>query len=414
MANLDSRVGGNRLDQRLGNTLPENQAMLAATQAQETPSGLDFLLQPENLVKLGLATAGALTGNRDLQAASLGLGLGTLQGAGQQAQAAYAEQQKRIDQLVGMVEKQQQRLTTLLQTQPGLFLDEKGEELPGASPEQLAVATGLGVQMSPAALNARARQSELEARQWKIHGALFEQALASRNETAAAQALQSMYAASGIDVTLDEARKDITMPLDLVPGVLAQRASVMSVAENMKWSNQTGRPWWDPEAPPLAPPVGDFNIKDQNDLLAMEGLGVIAREMSRLRESDDEAQQALYNEILNDPMKATDLINNDNTNNPVGVVAALEKVYPTFRLDEELFKNSLDQLQSVLLDPNSLQAIVTVAMSQGLTRSQAIGQVIADIMRQTDTAKTREAIERQIRREIARPIEDLEAELGGE
>lgn len=414
MANLDSRVGGNRLDQRLGNTLPENQAMLAATQAQETPSGLDFLLQPENLVKLGLATAGALTGNRDLQAASLGLGLGTLQGAGQQAQAAYAEQQKRIDQLVGMVEKQQQRLTTLLQTQPGLFLDEKGEELPGASPEQLAVATGLGVQMSPAALNARARQSELEARQWKIHGALFEQALASRNETAAAQALQSMYAASGIDVTLDEARKDITMPLDLVPGVLAQRASVMSVAENMKWSNQTGRPWWDPEAPPLAPPVGDFNVEDQNDLLAMEGLGVIAREMSRLRESDDEAQQALYNEILNDPMKATDLINNDNTNNPVGVVAALEKVYPTFRLDEELFKNSLDQLQSVLLDPNSLQAIVTVAMSQGLTRSQAIGQVIADIMRQTDTAKTREAIERQIRREIARPIEDLEAELGGE
>ena len=86
--NLDDRTGRNAPERDLSertrgtqeiDSLASRQQDLANVQASQPEGFMDKLTDPMNLIKLGLATAGGLSGNEDLQGLAAGLGMGTLE-----------------------------------------------------------------------------------------------------------------------------------------------------------------------------------------------------------------------------------------------------------------------------------------------------------------------------------------------
>lgn len=410
MANLDGRLNrpgatGAGLDTRLTGTLQENQAVLRTLQQQEAPSGLDMLLRPENLAKLGLAAAGALSGDEDLQAVGLGLGLGTMQGAGARAQEAFQTQQERIAKLTNMVEKQQQQLITLLQSQPGLFVDEEGEAVEGATPQQLSIATGLGVELDPAAMIQRARIDEQRQKQWSLYSMEFENAIAAGNEDGAARSLQMLHDAAGIPITFDEAKRGVNLPVDDIPQWLAQRSSYDSIVNSYLWSERNGKPVWHPDNPyKLMEKVSgaDLDLDSQNDLWVAEGWGIIRNEVMRLSQSDDPEQRALVTMINEDPSKALELIRPETSDDYLAIRAALQDQYETLGLQSTLKGRIQQVMLQAAADPLKIENMIEYFQTRNgkLTRDQAAGLAVSSMLGSLDTFDTQLAIEQADRRLI--------------
>ena len=191
MADLGNRIGGSGpqgrgLDDRVSG-IRETQGKLDAAQGAQTPSAVDLLGSPESLMKLGLAVAGGLSGNQNLQALGLGVGMGTLDAASEQARGTYEAQQKQIADLQGTLDKQQARLTTLMQSQPGMFVNEEGEDF--YSPEEMGQILGTGVPTSPSLMVARRQQAVLDAANIKAASGLVNEGIKSGNPRMTAKGL---------------------------------------------------------------------------------------------------------------------------------------------------------------------------------------------------------------------------------
>jgi len=419
MADLNERLGpptpGSDLDTRLTGGLEHNQAALSALQGSEKASFTDELLDVPTLVKLGLAVAGGLSGSQDLQALGLGLGTGALGQVGSDVATSDEERQKRIDDLTSLVDKQQQRLVSLLQSQPGMFVDEEGEAVTGASPAELAAKTGLGVELSPAAMNTRAEMTRNKEKVWSIQGALFEQAVAANRPEQAAQHLAQMFNSVGIDTTAEEASRLVAMPLENVPAVLAQRADVSSVVDLMAWSAQNDKPWWHPDAPKLRPKIETVGgVSGAMQAVADQGIARIAQTMERLKNDPDPAKQALWREYVNQPFTQIEILNDDPK-----LLNAVKKVYVSTRTGEEVMLKSLEFLTKAMQDPNSIEALTSVLpTSTPEDRGLAVATYFRSLFAQTGLALNTMAIETEARRWDTLSVEELEAELirrrGGE
>ncbi len=118
---------------------------MAGVQGQENPGTLDRLKSPQGLLALLMAGAAGAVGG---PAAAAGVGAGALTGANaaRQAQATAQREalevaQKQRDDALGRLDKSHQRFTSLLQSQPELFMDAEGNQT--VSPEVLGYyATG--------------------------------------------------------------------------------------------------------------------------------------------------------------------------------------------------------------------------------------------------------------------------------
>ncbi len=140
--------------------------------AQETPSTLDRLLSPEGIIRLlGTAGAGAIGG----APAAAGFGLGSVGALNSAAEADRAQKRKAMEELndrhekvLDRLDKSRNRYTTLLQSQPELFLDpETGQ--PTVSPKLLGImATGDPVPLSPAAKSAIKSAGENDERRYNL------------------------------------------------------------------------------------------------------------------------------------------------------------------------------------------------------------------------------------------------------
>jgi len=388
MADLDKRLGppeggeaGADLDTRLTGNLAQNQASLAALQGSETPSSLDLLLRPENLAKLGLAAAGALSGNADLQALAAGLGMGTLEGAGAQAAGIEEDKQVQIDNLIGMVDKQQQRLTTLMTTRPDLLLDEEGGALPGTDPESLAALSGL-TQVSPAAWNSRAESTAEKEKIWQVQGKLFEKAYGEGNVAVASQALSHMFGSSGMEVSPEEAADMMAIAPESLPAVLAQRADLSSVVELMVWSEQNNMPWWDESAPKLRPRMEAGSGADAITSTAVQGMSIIAARLHRLQTSADPEDQALAKKYIQQPELQTEILNDKPE-----FLQAVKKVFPGARMQDEIIVQSRRYLAEAMSNPNAITALM--AAMPGLTgegdhTEEALSSLFQSIYQQMD------------------------------
>lgn len=209
---LSNRMNMNRprpsrtLDQRTGigavDNIAQNQASLQAWGQAEVPSKLQMLLRPENLAMLGLAAVGAMTGNEEIQGLAAGMGVGTLQGIQESVAAGHIKKQNQIDSLISTIEKQQQRLTTLVQSQPGMFVDEEGNDF--YSPEEWAQILGTGVPMSPSAMVARRAGNDMDKLAMEGATLLIEQGMDVGNVAMVERGLMQMSGAMNWSFTADE------------------------------------------------------------------------------------------------------------------------------------------------------------------------------------------------------------------
>ena len=416
MADLNDRLGpptpGRDLDARLsGGDLPANIDELEKLKGQEDPSFLDELLDVPTLLKLGLTAAGALSGNRDLQGLAAGFGMGTLGQVGTDVAEAEAKRLKQIDDLTKLVEKQQQRLTTLLQSQPGMFVDEDGQPVEGATEKELAALTGLGVELSPAAMLNRAEATRNKEKVWAIQGALFEQALASGNEEVAAQHLATMFNSVKIPTTAEEAGKLLALSIENVPGVLAQRADLSSVVELMTWSEQNDKPWWHPDAPKLRPKIDvSGGVEGLMVQRADEGIAKIIETMERLKNSSDPADVQQWREYVNQPFKQIEILNNDPK-----LSRAVKKVYASDRTGEEILLTTLRYMNATISDPNTIAALTNILSAKTPeARSAAVGELFKSLYGQTGQAFGAMALDAESRRIRSMTDEEYQDEFGGE
>ena len=140
--------------------------------AQKTPSTLDRLLSPEGIARLlGTAGAAAIGG----APAAAGFGLGSLQSLDAAAEAdraqkrlAMEELNKQRDKVQEQLDKSRNRFTTLLQSQPELFIDpETGKQT--VSPKMLGVyATGEPIPLSPTAKRALKAADDQDERRYTL------------------------------------------------------------------------------------------------------------------------------------------------------------------------------------------------------------------------------------------------------
>jgi hypothetical protein len=159
----------------------ETKDKLGQLQAQETGSAFDVLKSPEFLIKAGLALAGGLSGNQNLQALGLGLGTGALMGAPAEAEQEFMQHQNNIQNMQDMLIKQQGQIMKLVQERPNLFVDENEENI--IDPEVWRQT--LGIEVNPAAAVKRLTQSKRLEEQIKfLSRATFTAAENGRTEAA--------------------------------------------------------------------------------------------------------------------------------------------------------------------------------------------------------------------------------------
>jgi hypothetical protein len=166
--------------------------------------------------------------------------MGSLMGGLQQPQQFVQEQQQRIEQLTGMIEKQQQRMTTLLQSQPGMFVDENDENI--ISPERLAYLSGVGIPMDPSAIIKRAKTTEDKAYTLELAGELIDIGVSQANPVAVAKGLSMISAEQGLGWS-DEFVQDLSvMDQSRAVNALHGKVSTASLVTAIKESSTSGKP----------------------------------------------------------------------------------------------------------------------------------------------------------------------------
>ncbi|KPK44901.1 MAG: hypothetical protein AMJ65_01645 [Phycisphaerae bacterium SG8_4] len=159
----------------------------AAMREQPPEGAFERLLSPGGLASLGVGLGAAAFGAPQV-------GGGILQGLMQGVQEAHqAEKQQwldHIDRLQGEVDKQRQRLVTLLQAQPGLFLDPQGQNV--IDPQLLGPLAGLPIPVSPAAKYAAMARSDGQKTIIDTLSLMFEQAETPEARREVARAMSDM------------------------------------------------------------------------------------------------------------------------------------------------------------------------------------------------------------------------------
>lgn len=166
---------------------------LQAARGADPRSMLERLGSPAGIATAGTGVLASLFG-----APEVGLPLlqGLLQGTAQAVQTDQAQYLDRIDKLESMLEKQQQRVVTLLQSQPGLFVTPEGTNL--VDPEFLGLTAGMPVPISPASKNALASRTVAQDAAIDVYAKLMTQAETSNQRYAMAKML---VGAAGLEVS---------------------------------------------------------------------------------------------------------------------------------------------------------------------------------------------------------------------
>lgn len=258
----------------------DQQRQMIQAKAPEKAGFGDQLLKPENLIKLGLAAAGALSGNDNLMAAGAGLGVGTLEGAAGSVAEQNAERQKHIDDLTKMVDKQQTRLVTLLQTQPGLFVDEQGQAI--SSQEDWMSVLPIGMQVDVESL-VRRKASGGKDPAAQFAAKMMDIGIRTDNPIALADGLRRYYAAAGIEVTEEQVQlMSLSTPENFIDNLLKFHTGT-SVTKLILEANKRGLPVMAPEL---------------NNLLVMKKEGV--QPTTIMEQGVFDAQQSLQEWLKND------------------------------------------------------------------------------------------------------------------
>ena len=259
--------------------LDQQRRMIGEQVGDKTSFG-DMLTQPETLIKLGLAAAGALSGDENLMAAGAGLGLGSLQGAAGVADTANEDRQKQIDQLTAMVDKQQTRLVTLLQTQPGLFVDEEGGAISSQEDWMDILPIGMPIDVESLVRRKAAGGKDPAAGQ---AAKILSTGVSLKNPLMIADGLRRYYAAAGIDMPEDQIKLMSLSTPETFLDHLEKNHTASSVTKLVLEANKRGLPLMAPEL---------------NNILVMKDEGVQPTTMTE--QGVYEAQQNLEKWLLND------------------------------------------------------------------------------------------------------------------
>lgn len=291
MADLNNLPGG-ALDGRLADpySLESNLQQRAAVSQMQGPGRVGSLLELDTLLPMLLGGAAAAFGNDEAtQLGGGGLAAGALLGGLQQPQQFANEQQQRIDKLTGMIEKQQQRMTTLLQSQPGLFVGEDEENI--ISPERMGYLSGMGLNFDPAAMMKRARANEAKQTNLSLADELISIGNAQGNPMAVAQGLRIIAQEQELDWSDDYINELSVMDQTAALARLRDTVSDASLVKAYKYATDKGLSMSHPDVTAMfenrayAP---DVSVSDQ---LALEAHGLMTWfQQSWANESPENAQ----------------------------------------------------------------------------------------------------------------------------
>lgn len=217
------------------NTLMAKQDELEAWQNTPEKSGLGNLGSLESLVKLGLAVAGGLSGNQSLQEAGLGLGVGTILGASEQAQEYNAKRLKQIDSLINQVDTLQGRLMEAQLRNPAGFVDpETGEDMYPA--ETMQDLLGMNTPFSAAHILANAREGKMDEYQFAIAEKLMNKGVAKEDPAAFMKGLRIVNQIAGMNWSEADMKAISVMDPTQAMVKLNEFAEPASVLAAAKWA----------------------------------------------------------------------------------------------------------------------------------------------------------------------------------
>lgn len=169
-----------KYDPRAGpNTLASNQEELQAWQDTPEKTGLGQIGSTETIIKLGLAAAAAIFGGSGGQQIGAGFAAGALGGASKDAEDYNFKRQKRIDDLTNLVDRQQQRLSTIVTQYPEGMVDEDGNNIVPSDTVQDLLA--LNVPFSSAALLANITEGKEDMRRYSTAEGLITLGISTKN-----------------------------------------------------------------------------------------------------------------------------------------------------------------------------------------------------------------------------------------
>lgn len=387
MADLSNLPGG-ALEGRLSDpySLENNLQQRAAVANLQAPSRMQSLTSLDTLLPMLLGGAAAATSkDPSVQAGGAGLAMGALMGGLQEPQQFITEQQKRIDQLTGMIEKQQQRMTTLLQSQPGLFVDEEGENV--ISPERMAELSGLGINFDPAAMIKRAQTTQSNADQLAIADELIRIAQAENNPILMSQGLKMINEANPNLNWSDEYIAELSLldQSEILPRLLHNHTAA-SVAQAYKVATERGLPMSHKDVVMLLQELGTDNEVDPanvNSALMLEASQLLSWYQNDWANESPENRQLIHQ----NPLLAFELAFAGRERDK----ALIKKYFSSLEMGDEI---SLVNLKAVG-DASRLLEILSVTQSEALTttpgtpeharaRAELYSRLVSGLRMQTD------------------------------
>jgi hypothetical protein len=359
MADLNNLPGGT-LGNRLNDpySLENNIQNRAAVSQMQAPSRMQSLTSLDALLPMLLGGAAAATSNDpNVQAGGAGLAMGALMGGLQEPQQFIQEQQQRIDQLTGMIEKQQQRMTTLLQSQPGLFVDEEGENV--VSPERMAQLSGLGIKFDPAAMIKRAQTTQSSEYQLNIADELIRIAQAENNPILMRQGLKMINEANPNLNWSDEYIEELALldQSEIAPRLLHNHTAA-SVAQAYKVATERGLPMSHKDVVMLLQelnPGDEVDPSSVNAALLLEASSLLSWYQNDWGNESPENRQLIHQS----PLLAFELAFAGRERDK----ALIKKYFDSLGMGDEI---NLINLKAVG-DASELLDIISVAQSRALT-----------------------------------------------
>ena len=370
---LDTRLGQapqGVLDQKLYGDLERNLYERDAASKERTPSALELLRSPEGLIKLGLSAAALLSGNADAQEAGAGLAYGTLLGAPVQATKEYQDQQARIQQLTKTIEKQQQQLTQIMTTQPGMLVTDtgNGDVKDIVPPERMGVLSGLGIPVSPAMMLNRYSRDKKTEQQLGVYGDMFNQGVATQDEGAIRTAMRGMN--NLLDLKLSEEQLGTFMqygPTEL-PQAMISTLDPESVVQTFLKSHVLGKSIWDPEVNQLRAKKADETVESVDDMTAL--LVSRAMELAAFKWNELPADQRAYYTEHQEEFWEDVLVDEDAGPDGPAMVLAVKKAFPSARAGERQDEIRLEAMLNGVKDITEFMAIGAYSIKDPAERAR--------------------------------------------
>lgn len=373
MPRLDERlqgpdIGGGTLDARIAqpsgaldartqvDSLQGRQQELSDANNTDKQGFVSKLGSTTNLLKLGAAAALALSGRGD---AGLGLATGTLRRAGQDVDADNAARQKRIDDLTSMVDKQQQRLASLAMSQPGLFVDENGENM--VQPGEWETLLALNVPLNPAAMLANAKEGRNDVKQYEVAQTLISLGMNTKNPETVQAGLHLINKTGGLGWTNGYiSQLSYADPSNIVNTLLDanEPASVMAA---LSFASENGTSILSPGALRLlAGKTGDnkWKIDSIDDQIKVDAYGALKwfNEVWMNEKTGDQANRLLYKA---NPIEALEQAFSEQPDKLI----MLKKVFPATSEGDELDRVRLTSLMQAAAMLPQMQLYMSGALS---------------------------------------------------